>query len=110
MSECFHKTHLDLVHFTVARMPILVAVPISDPTDPPPCEAASVEAMTVQGEEFFLSHGLECEGDAWVEVGLPARLSGEEEEASSMAVANLCRNHLALLILSSEDLVEEVEE
>lgn len=100
-SEC--EAHVDLIHFAVANLPIVVATAIGN-------------AKTASGREFgcdahllpFTSNPVHepCETPAWASVAYPGLNEWNETE---MFVTTLCHPHFALLVLMADEWTQVVE-
>lgn len=86
------EAHLDLVHFAVTNLPLLIANGLTEEED-----------SLCQVGELSLAKRLEvqtCEQKAAVQIAFPALV---EEDEIEMLVANLCHPHFALFVLMSEE-------
>lgn len=87
-----NEAHLDLVHFAVTNLPLLIANGLTESEDTL-CEVHSL-AFSQR-----LEIG-ECGQGATVQIAFPALVENDEIE---MLVANLCHPHFALFVLMSDD-------
>lgn len=94
---CLNGVHLDLVHFAVGKLPMLVVRPADD--EHPRCEA---DELGVPGEDGSPIASEVCTEEAFADVAFPG---DDEEGGHRMGVVALCRNHLALLVLQSEEML-----
>lgn len=103
--SCENATHLDLIHFALQRLPVLVGLPAreNDDGEMPICQSGEMKSITSGGIVDVFEE--ECEEEAWLEIALPGI---DPEEGSTMFEVDLCRRHFALLILRGEELTEKL--
>lgn len=107
---CSHSLHLELLHFAMQSLPLMIvlsgALVEEGEEGTPKCAAGGMEGPGDDGEPQSLFEGEDCTEDAWCAVGFPG-LDKDTDEAC-VGSLNLCRRHLALLVLQGDELVTPI--
>lgn len=103
--SCNHELHLELLHFAMQSTPLMVVICLlpDEEGNLPTCEGGTLQGPDAGGERKDVFEGEECHEEAWCTAGFPGL--DPETDQPIVGAMNLCRRHLALLILQGDELV-----